>query len=413
MKTIAPESSQFHQMFGPASRRIAYRKSDFIDYMIMILFVGAIIVLTYRSVPWLALTGIGLCLFLVIAFPIRHGFALTKPAILRTPLDILYSLTYRFKNITWVFIVALAVIAADNLFIILTPDLPHQTELMRTIALWLFFAHFLIVSSYRTLILVSHMHKHDRVREFLMETTWKKTLIQQPSVYFHLIHAWTTGILTHLVLIAPWYIIIMYTNYSVISFALILAINIIVHYFHMQGYPRWFYREHWVGHQTEFDFIYMHGTHHDAIPCSLIGVSGNGILEGFLRDAVGNPMALYSPVVAFCLHTVEVVQDMRMHQYIPGIYPQLPRWFHEVSQHSTHHFGRLEPYGIGLRLKGGRDQLDGRKMNFPPIEVLNSIELDEALSEFVWDNPRHRRFLALYDRYQPDPHKTDETSEPS
>ena len=97
-----------------------------------------------------------------------------------------------------------------------------------------------------------------------------------------------------------------------------------------------------------------------------------------------------------------------MHQYIPGIYPHLTRQFHEVAQHSTHHFGRLEPYGVGLRLRTPPGP-EARKgwLRFPPVEILNSIELDEQLNGFQWDNPRYQQFMALYDRYEPqDSHPT-------
>lgn len=401
MTTADIERSRLHRLYGPASRRIAYRKSDLADYVIMMVLASAIVLFAYASQPVLAVLGLVCCLFLIATFPFRHGLSWRVPIVLRSPLDAVFALTYRVQNITWVFVVAVAVLAADNLFIALTPELPHQSDLMREIALGLFFAHFGLIALYRSVILGAHLRKREHVREFLMQTTWKKVLLDQPSVTLHLVHAWVTGILTHLVLIAPWFILINHLSYSVISVAVVSVINVVVHYYHMRGYPRWFYREHWVGHATEFDFVYMHGTHHDAIPSGMIGVSGNGVLEGFARDVVGNPLGLYSPFIAFLLHSAEVIQDMRMHQFIPGIHPLLPRWFHEVSQHSTHHFGRLEPFGIGLRLRGGRKTASGRTINFPPVEILNSIEIDEELNEFKWDNPRYQRFLALYDKYQP------------
>jgi hypothetical protein len=79
----------------------------------------------------------------------------------------------------------------------------------------------------------------------------------------------------------------------------------------------------------------------------------------------------------------------------------MPRKFHEHAQHSTHHYGRLEPYGVGLKVEqsGG---LGGRKWlrYLYPEELRTSYLLDTQLTDFEWDNPRHRRFLELFDKYQ-------------
>jgi hypothetical protein len=169
----------------------------------------------------------------------------------------------------------------------------------------------------------------------------------------------------------------------------------------MRTYNLWFYRDHWLGHNSELEFVYLHGPHHDAIPCGLIGVSGNGFLEGLLRHSLGNPMALYGPVAAFLLYTFEVVTDINSHQYIPGVFPKMPRKFHEHAQHSTHHYGRLEPYGVALRIDqaGGLGGKKWLRFLYPP-ELRTSYLLDTQLTEFQWDNARHRRFLELFDKYQ-------------
>lgn len=167
----------------------------------------------------------------------------------------------------------------------------------------------------------------------------------------------------------------------------------------MKSYNAWFYRDHWLGHNAELDFLYLHGTHHDAIPSGLIGVSGNGHLEGFLRHTIGNPMPVYNPFISFLLYTLEVQQDIQYHQYIPGVFPRLKREFHEHSQHSTHHFGMLEPYSIGFKnARFGKSS--SQNSSFPPKEILNSIELDEKLNGFEWNNRRYKQFMEIFDRYQ-------------
>jgi hypothetical protein len=49
------------------------------------------------------------------------------------------------------------------------------------------------------------------------------------------------------------------------------------------------------------------------------------------------------------VHTSAVKIDIDSHQYIPGIFPMSPTAVHEVTQHSIHHFGRLEPYGLAVK----------------------------------------------------------------
>src|SRR5205807_7834504 len=87
----------------------------------------------------------------------------------------------------------------------------------------------------------------------------------------------------------------------------------------------WFYRDHWLGHNSEFEFIFLHGTHHDAIPSGMIAVAENGLLEGFTRYTLGSPIAVYDPIVSFLLFSFEITSDIESHQYIPGVFPRMPR----------------------------------------------------------------------------------------
>lgn len=395
-----------HSLHGPAKRRIFYKKSDYADYLLMLALCAGVLWFSYGSAPWLLGAGLLLCLFMVFSFPARHGLALGRPALLRAsaPRELAYMLWYKVRNMQPVFLVALAVLGLDQWFIALTPTLPHHTEAMGKLALGLFYAHLGLLSLYRLAIFVSHLRHRERVRAVLAETSWRGALEQQPSMTLHLVHALATGLLTHLVLVAPWFLVLTHLSYSLVSMLAVCVLNVVVHLLHLRGYSKWFYREHWLAHNAELDFVYLHGSHHDAIPCGLIGVSGNGFLEGFLRHTVGNPLSLYSPVLACALHSLEVLQDIRMHQYIPGVFPKLERGFHEVSQHSTHHFGRLEPYGIGLRMVRAEGSAPRRQgwLAFPPESLLNSIALDEELNGFEWDNPRYQRFMAIFDKYQPE-----------
>jgi hypothetical protein len=171
----------------------------------------------------------------------------------------------------------------------------------------------------------------------------------------------------------------------------------------MKAINGWFYRDHWLGHNSEFEFVFLHGTHHDAIPSAMIAVAENGLLEGFLRLAMGTPVSFYNPVVAFLMNTLEVKVDMEAHQYIPGVYPRLPMNVMEVSQHSTHHYGSIEPYSFGIKVdQPGAPEEYNKVFARLPDELKNSARLDEELTGFKWDNPTHRRTMSLYRKYHKD-----------
>jgi len=299
------------------------------------------------------------------------------------------------------YFIALGLLLLENLLIAATPNLPHHVDLMRTGALWLFYAHFISITAYRTAILIDHLAKKELVREVLMQTPWKRVVDAKTNITLEILHAYVTGLLAHIVLIAPWYLVITHASFSVIFLPVVCLINVIVHWKWIKIYNSWFYRDHWLGHNSELEFIYLHGTHHDAIPSGLIAVSENGFLEGIMRYTLGSPTSFYNPVISFMIHTVEVKTDIKRHQYIPGVFPRLPRRLMEIFQHSTHHYGLLAPYSVGLKLDQPGVSEDYKKQyaRYPDV-VMNSIKLDEELTGFRWDNPIQQRILSLYDMYQ-------------
>jgi hypothetical protein len=271
---------------------------------------------------------------------------------------------------------------------------------MHLIALGLFYGHFAAITVYRTAILLAHLRKAELVREFLSQTAWKGALLKQPRISLQIWHAYFTGILAHIILIAPWYMVITYFNFSVILLPLTCVVNVVTQKRFLKVLNSWFYRDHWLCHNSELEFVYLHGSHHDAIPSGLIGVSGNGYLEGFLRHAVGAPGPFYNPLITFAVYGFELKGDIDGHQFIPGVYPHIPIEFQRINQHSTHHFARLEPYSFGLWLdQPGVSDAVRNGLKFFPDEIRNAIELDEKLTSFEWHSPRYKRFLELYDKY--------------
>jgi len=395
------EKKELHSLYGVRRPRIAYRKEDFLDYALMLVGCASLIYVSYRGDRVLSAVGVALCCLMLVSFVVRHGFALRVPVLVKRPQDVLYLFIYKIRNIRWVFLFGVGVLLVENYVISLTPQLPHHVAWMHAAALVLFYSHVVLITAYRTYILVDHLKKKDRVREVLSQTTWKRSVAPPRSVSFEIWHAYSTGLLTHIVLIAPWYVVIRYFDFSILLLALVLPINLFTHFKLFKPLWNWYYRDHWLGHNSELEFLYLHGTHHDAIPSGMIGVAGNGFLEGYARNTLGFPIACYTPLAAFLAFTAAVKADMDMHQYIPGIFPRLPRAVHEVYQHSTHHFGHLAPYSLGFDV----DQAPGsetvkRLFGGAPDELKYSMKLDEELNGFKWDNDAYRKFMALYDKYR-------------
>jgi len=392
----------YHRLFGAKRTRAVYYAKDFADYMLMLVGTVGVLALVYGPRNPVAFVGYALCAFMAVSFVLRHGVAAAVPLIVRRPQDVLYMLVYKLMNVKGPYLAAVAVLAIEFAFVAMTPNLPHFSEQMRTVGIYLFFLHLIGVTVYRTAILVSHLRKRELIREVLMQTAWRKVVHEKTNVAFEVFHAYFTGVLTHIVLVGPWYFIITHTKYSLLFLPVALVMNFLVHRRWLRKFNEWFYRDHWLGDNAEIEFVYLHGPHHDAIPSGLIGVSGNGYLEGFLRHTLGAPTPFYNPAFSAMMYTIDVKIDIDLHQYIPGIFPKISRDFMRTIQHSTHHYGRLEPYGFGMKLNlpGVTDEYK-RQFSSYPDEVVNSIEIDEALTGFKWDNPTQEQTLKLYDKYQP------------
>ncbi|HYR84732.1 MAG TPA: hypothetical protein VE422_11700 [Terriglobia bacterium] len=390
----------FHKLYGTRQPRAVYYKRDFLDYVLMIALSGLVVVLTYGFRHVMSIVGVALCAFVLAMFVVRHGIELRFPVILRRPQDVLSMFVYKLQNLSLPYLIALGLLLLENVLIAATPNLSHHVETMRNVALWLFYVHFLAITAFRTVILIDHLRKKEMVRDVLMQTAWKRVIDENTNITLEIVHAYCTGLLTHIILIAPWYLVIGYSKFSLIFLPVVCVIDVVIHLKWMKAINAWFYRDHWLGHNSEFEFVFLHGTHHDAIPSAMIAVAENGLLEGFLRLSMGTPVSFYNPVMSFLITTLEVKMDMEAHQYIPGVHPRLPMKVMEVSQHSTHHYGSIEPYSFGIKVdQPGATEEYQKLFSGLPDELRNSAKLDEELTGFKWDNPTHRRTMSLYDKY--------------
>ncbi len=391
----------FHKLYGIKKSRIAYQGRDFLDYLLMIALSALVVGLSYGFGHVMSIVGLALCALMLATFIVRHGVEFRAPLILRRPQDVLYMFVYKLQNLKLVWFIALGLLLLENFLIAVTPNLPHHVDFMRTTALWLFYTHFISITAYRTAILIDHLAKKELVREVLMQTPWKGIVNAKTNITLEILHAYVTGLLAHIILIAPWYLVITHASFSVIFLPLACLINVIVYVKWMKAINSWFYRDHWLGHNSELEFIYLHGMHHDAIPSGLIAVGENGFLEGFTRHTIGSPVPFYTPGISFLIYMYEVMNDVRTHQYIPGVFPRLSREYIEIAHHSTHHFGKLEPYSFALNVdQPGVSESVKKAMRRLPYALASSIKLDEDLTGFQWDNPTHRQTLSLHDKYQ-------------
>lgn len=395
-----PDPAFFHKLYGEKRPRVVYYKKDFFDYLIMMVVSALVIILSYGLKSAMSAIGLALCALMLATFVVRHGVEFRVPLILRQPQEIFYTFAYKIQNLKPHYFIAFGLLLLENFLIARTPALPHHVDGMHKAALYLFYIHLLGITAYRTAILIDHLVKKGLVREVLMQTAWQRVIKTDTNITLEIFHAYCTGILTHIILIAPWYLVITYARFSVLFLPVVGVIDIIIHFRWAKALNAWFYRDHWLGHNSEFEFIFLHGTHHDAIPSGLIAVAENGLLEGFMRHTIGFPATFYNPVVTFLSYSYEIKTDIDTHQYIPGIFPRMPRKLVQIAQHSTHHYGPLEPYSIGLKFDHPSVPEDFRNSYMgKPDEIGNSIRMDEELTGFKWDNPTFRQILSLYDKY--------------
>lgn len=400
---IEINADKFHKLYGVKRPRMVYQKKDFLDYVLMLAICFACLVLAYGAESAITLIGAVLCLILLISFPVRHGLAFSMPALIKQPQSVLYTLLHKIQNISPVYIFAVTFLALENVVIYLTPNLPHYVDLMRDAGFILFYLHLVVITVYRTISLVDHLKKKKFVKEFLKQTPWRRVIKRQPNISLEIFHAYFTGLLTHILLVAPWFMVLTYVNFSVLLMPLVCFVNFKTNKKFLKYVNAWFYRDHWLGHNSEVEFLYSHGSHHDAIPVGLIAVAGNGFLEGFMRHVIGYPNPFFNPLMAAYSYTVVVKGDIDLHQYVPGIFPKLSREIQKLIQHSIHHLGSLQPYGLAAKLdQPGIAEFIKKRAHGLPDEFTNSATLDEQLNGFEWDNPVYRKYLILLDTYMKD-----------
>jgi hypothetical protein len=394
---------RYHRLYGNKRKRTTYQGKDYLDYLLMLVLSAAFMLAGYGLDHPLAWVGVAVCLFMAATFPINHGVEWRVPLVLRAPQDVIFLLVHKIQNIRAMYFVAIALLVAESVLIRYTPDWPHHVDWMRRIGLGLFWVHLGLITLYRTAILIAHLRKRDLVREVLAQSAWRARVTSPGRTVFSIVHGYLTGLLTHIVYLIPWYLILQYVDFSLVLAPATIVIGLIVQRKNVKSLNDWFYRDHWLSHNSEIDFVYMHGMHHDAIPSGMIAVAGNGPLEGLMRSTIAFPIPFFNPVAAAFLYTYDVKLDIDTHQYIPGIFPKLSREFLGVAQHSLHHFGMLEPYGFAINLDQPISDELKKFAKVLPDELKYSWRIERDLNGYEWDNAKFRWYLALVDKYHDAP----------
>lgn len=251
---------------------------------------------------------------------------------------------------------------------------------------WVIWTPFVAITCFRAFILVAHLLRASHVRDFMESSPLKKT-VAVSSIHNHIVHAFVTGMLSHLSLVATTAWFYLLTDPSYLREALLLV-----------GFLTWrliasrlrkrkilenggtithslFYKNHATAHHSRFFFTVFHGHHHDALPSALIGsAGGTGFLENTDRAFIWlDP--LYSMILLHYALAVDIVIDMVVHQYIPGVFPFVKVTVKASAHHAFHHFGSLRPLGM---IFDGYAEPQDFKNGYKPDSVLTRWFLEQA-----------------------------------
>ncbi|MBZ5522041.1 MAG: hypothetical protein LAP21_07340, partial [Acidobacteriia bacterium] len=113
-----PNPAVFHRLYGRKKLKVTYYGSDFLDYALMILLNALVIIFSYGFSSAMSISGLALCIFMFVAFIVRHGVELKIPVILRQPQEIAYMLVYKLQNLRLVYFIALGLIVLENFLIL-------------------------------------------------------------------------------------------------------------------------------------------------------------------------------------------------------------------------------------------------------------------------------------------------------
>lgn len=268
---------------------------------------------------------------------------------------------------------------------------------------WVVWPAFLLITVFRLVILVAHLLRADVVRDVLERST-QKSLIRVFSIPNHIVHAFVTGMVAHLSVVAPCVLFFMWTNPTNLRETLLLTgyvlWTVIAKPLRKRGIlekpgilsHRLVYENHKIAHQSRFFFAVFHGHHHDAIPSALIGSAGG---TGFFEN-VDRALTWLEPITSVVAKQFGwawgIAFDMVVHQYIPGVFPFAKITIIGRAHHVTHHFGSALPLGL---IYDSYIEPKDLENGYKPDNVVTRWFLSEVERLEGLDPEKARQFLTL------------------
>jgi len=331
--------------------KMTYSSRDGPDYLLMMTIIAGLGRLCYaRSALLQAFTYCG-CLYLTSFFFLHHGCSLSCPLLLSDPKTALRAAQLHIKDIKLVVFLRVAIALSEHCFVTSTPSFWHATETVSELGRTLWWLHFGLCSTFRTVIFWEHLRWHINVRAFLQESNFARHIIGPKLFPLQIAQAYCTGIVCHLCLLMPWYAVITWRKQSILLMPVNFVLDLLHEKYSSHNAMESYYREHWLGHHSRLHFIYLHGMHHDALPCALIATNDSGALEGFLRSLDGTAVGpcrttwYVSHILQLVNQTRDVLNDIILHQYIPCVYPYSRLIVARENHHVEHHYLALHPIG--------------------------------------------------------------------
>ena len=275
-----------HGLYRAPQVRMTYNIKDFTDYALMLALTAALAHCSFGAQHVFSQLAFGCCSWLLCAFAVRHGVSFRVPSLLTDPWGLPWVLLQKLDNVRPSVLACMCTLAVEQAAIALTPTWPHMSSEAAAVFSLVLSATFWAISAFRLAILLAHIWHRNHVFAYLQRTNWGKMIAHTstPRQLLDLSHAFFTGLLCHLLAVAPLYLAIDQLAHSLVFAPVRLGVNAAaLWWFWKHDFNEWLHRDHWVCHHHELAFLYLHGPHHDALPVSMMAAHDTGMLEGFLR----------------------------------------------------------------------------------------------------------------------------------
>ena len=315
---------------------MSYSPKDLLSYWILLALAYAL--LTHSPLP----RGLSaaVMLYLGIFQGIKKGFHFDFIHTAKLAAELPVLLTRRFALYKYVFGVAvfaaLAVAASTYGQSIIASD---------TIAACQFCSSLAVPTAIRTVSLFSHLKSQAHVKAVLLRTQWAKEIKQGVPFPAYILEAYLVGFATSCLQLLPMYFYRKFLNQTLALFGVELVqiacrreYRSLISHLHS-------YNQHKLDH-TPPGFVYIHGTHHNVLPCAINSCNEAGLLEAFLNELCMSRTYSFPPLMVY-ENTALIVKNMLVHAHIPGVFPYSQYVFRNNNRHIEHHMFNLRPLATG------------------------------------------------------------------